>query len=1307
MKKKWFVIIFLGMALVLAQLPLAPMQAAGDIWRGGAEPPLGVGSSLSPYLISSGEHLKWFANQVNGGSTAIYGVLTADIRLNDTGDWQNWGTVPPANSWTPIGNEGNKFKGVFDGMGHTISGIYINSTGAYLGLFGYIGMDSGGTVKNLGVVNSYIKGKSHVGGVCGAMYFYSAVSGCASGATVTAVEGYAGGIAGLVLKNASLRDCRNTGNVTGGNCTGGIAGSNDGQITRCANWGLVGGNGSWIGGLVGMNTAGLTDSYNNGDVTVTGGNYIGGLCGANEIGGRVENAYTTGLVSGGWPVFGNTVAGSSFTQVYYRGETLNGGIGSHLGLGETVNKSAAQFASGEVAYLLAPVYGQDLAPGGDPLPVSRREDESNAVYRLTYMNGSEVHAEQYHNPGSVVSAAGIAPPLMEDGTYGGWTDLPDTMPAEDVTVWASAAATPSPPRIDTASPLPVGKVHQGYRALIEAAGAQPITFSLVSGALPPGLALDPIAGEITGTPTGVASAALTIRAQNDYGYDERLFILEIVDRMPGTGTMADPYQVWTADHLYEFARIVNSSTDRIYGILKADISLNDTSDWQNWGERAPANTWTPMGLSQAKNYKGGFDGCGHTISGIYVDSPGSDHVGFFGYVSAVTTIKNLNLTKSFFRGREGVGGICGTLAGLCKLENCSCALTVLGEKFVGGLSGNVIIGTAAIQGCANASTVAGNDWVGGIAGNNCGTISFCSNSGAISGSRAGGICGVSSGTLSNVFSTGAVSGDLNTGGLCGMMDGLAASLAFLMGGYSSGPVADQVNSAAICGSTNPYCTFSDCYYLTGSAANGIGHNAGGYGALGLSGDEFSSGEAAYRLGAAFGQTLGTDLCPVFRSPEGSNGVYRLLYLSEGEQHAKQYYNPGAAVSAAAISTPTKGGYIFSHWEGLPDRMPTADVTATAVFLPAAVPSAPRNLTATPGDGRVTLDWSPPASDGGAAIEKYQVSLDAGDWLDAAGAGSHTFTGLTNGQSYTFRVRAVNSAGAGPAASVTAAPQGGAPDPEIPLVPEVPRNVTATPGDGRVTLDWSPPADDGGAAIEKYQVSLDAGDWLDAAGAGSHTFTGLTNGQSYTFRVRAVNSAGAGPAASVTAAPKGGAPEEEPPEEEPLPAEYLFRELADSETGIIVSGLIHPDAVLSIVTGQLHDPSLCPACAAIRERLGAEGTVILFWGDLALSHGFTGILTVSIPLGPDYGGGSISVLHCNGGKLETILATVSGGRATYSLSSLSPLAALAQAPRTGGEDDIPKTGDTGCRWLWWLLLGLSGLGLLILAGLNWQKRARDS
>jgi alpha-tubulin suppressor-like RCC1 family protein len=88
-----------------------------------------------------------------------------------------------------------------------------------------------------------------------------------------------------------------------------------------------------------------------------------------------------------------------------------------------------------------------------------------------------------------------------------------------------------------------------------------------------------------------------------------------------------------------------------------------------------------------------------------------------------------------------------------------------------------------------------------------------------------------------------------------------------------------------------------------------------------------------------------------------------------------------------------------------------------------VPTVPQNFTATPGDTQVELSWEAPASDGGTAISHYEVSEDGGTtWVEASTGTSHTFTGLTNGTMYTFKVRAVNSAGNGEEASITATPE---------------------------------------------------------------------------------------------------------------------------------------------------------------------------------------------------------------------------------------------------------------------------------------------
>jgi hypothetical protein len=179
---------------------------------------------------------------------------------------------------------------------------------------------------------------------------------------------------------------------------------------------------------------------------------------------------------------------------------------------------------------------------------------------------------------------------------------------------------------------------------------------------------------------------------------------------------------------------------------------------------------------------------------------------------------------------------------------------------------------------------------------------------------------------------------------------------------------------------------------------------------------------------------------------------------------------------------------------------------------AATPSAPQNFTATPADGQVTLSWTAPDSDGGAEITRYEVFKDGDDdWTDVGLDTSYTFTGLTNGTEYTFKVRAVNSVGYGAETSVTA----------IPLtVATEPQNFTATPADGQVTLSWTAPESDGGNAITCYEVYKDGDDdWTDVGLDTSYTFTGLTNGTEYTFKVRAVNSAGNGAEASVLAIPR--------------------------------------------------------------------------------------------------------------------------------------------------------------------------------------------
>ncbi|MBP3305885.1 MAG: discoidin domain-containing protein [Oscillospiraceae bacterium] len=95
------------------------------------------------------------------------------------------------------------------------------------------------------------------------------------------------------------------------------------------------------------------------------------------------------------------------------------------------------------------------------------------------------------------------------------------------------------------------------------------------------------------------------------------------------------------------------------------------------------------------------------------------------------------------------------------------------------------------------------------------------------------------------------------------------------------------------------------------------------------------------------------------------------------------------------------------------------------------PSAPRDLTAVPGDGQVTFTWSAPADDGNSTVMYYQVQVNGGEWIAVYGM-SYTAADLTNGRLCTFAVRAVNAEGTSDAATVSATPVNPKPDtPEDP------------------------------------------------------------------------------------------------------------------------------------------------------------------------------------------------------------------------------------------------------------------------------------
>lgn len=331
----------------------------------------GDGTTASPYIIRNAYQLDLVRNYLGSTNSAKVFKLANNIDISPTqynkakdtsGNWSPIGTLPP-----------NQFAATFDGNSYTISGIYINSTLISQGLFGYL--SSSATVKNLGMVDGTIIGLGHAGSILGDCEGATVIKNCFNTGSVTGAGtdtgAYVGGIVGFGGITANCYNvgtvsgtdntvggvaggsagittsCYNLGTVTGRYCVGGVIGNSGGALSNCYNMGSICGTVSSAGGVVGGADAVVTNCYNTGAVN-SPGVYVGGIAGIANCG--ISYCYNQGTVSsesyyvGGITGFASTTATNCYNTGAVRGDTSVGGVA-----GIAFNEASNCYSTGVVS----------------------------------------------------------------------------------------------------------------------------------------------------------------------------------------------------------------------------------------------------------------------------------------------------------------------------------------------------------------------------------------------------------------------------------------------------------------------------------------------------------------------------------------------------------------------------------------------------------------------------------------------------------------------------------------------------------------------------------------------------------------------------------------------------------------------------------------------------------------------------------------------------------------------------------------------------------------------------------------------
>jgi hypothetical protein len=682
----------------------------------------GTGDPNNPYQIATAEDLIALGNEPNDYDKHFF--LVADIDLDPNLPGRKVfdraviaGNADPTKEYW----QGTAFTGIFDGGGHAIAHLTIKG-GSYLGLFGYLDVDSA-EVKNIGVMDVNITGSGdYVGGLVG--WNGETVANCYSAGSVSgknSVGGLVGsncgivtecystgavsggqGVGGLVGYNVdTVTQCYSTGAVSGRYYVGGLVGYNVGTVTNCYNTGVITGSGAYVGGLVGYNVDTVTQCYSTGAVRGTG-NSVGGLVGENDESGLISDCYGTGAVSASEAVGG--LVGK------------NGGTVSRCYSTGAVTGSGKEYIGGLVGCPW--VWGGTAAPGHEIRGlVSNCFWDNQTSGQATSGGGTGKTTAQMQDPNTFV-AAGWDFVNQPDGPHDIWSE-PEG--GGYPIFWWQLPTLPNLPEFSGG----MGDPNSPYLILtaeeLNSIGHNPrlmeCHFKLVNDIDLTGLHFNPI-GNLEYPYRGV---------------------------FDGSGFTISNLTVTGEDYVGLFGCLERGSEVKDLGVI--DVNIVGSGDCV--GGLAGSNSGN---LTHCYS-TGSVTGQRHDVGGLVGSNAGS-----ITDCSSSSVVVGIGWQRSSRGDQTGVGALVGTNTGF--VTRCRSDGAVAGDSYIGGLVG---VNSGDVTQCYSSAVVNGTGGSsGGLVGCNWGCVADCYSTGAVHGDgwvQVGGLVGANQndGTVDRCYCTGSVS----------------------------------------------------------------------------------------------------------------------------------------------------------------------------------------------------------------------------------------------------------------------------------------------------------------------------------------------------------------------------------------------------------------------------------------------------------------------------------------------------------------------------------------------------------------------